>query len=451
MMRPGPKRHFWRNEDGGVAVIVLVFMAAILGIFVTMQSFSMRYVTLTQLQTGADAAALAATRTLQTSTANAATTATAVRTAARNYASANLAPSRYAAAVQDKDVTIGNWNPVTRSFTPNSAPLNAVRVYSHQTAENGNAHRDLLPAIVGAPGTIDLRRAAIAYATRVFDPCSLNGFVAGRQYNGQSDNLYNGFCLHGNTTSTTTHAISIQGANRFANNSTVSAHPRSRGFSRGSGTVGWPTEVRREFAPFTTTAIDAKLAAYKVRNLPVLPWMNGATPTFVTVSGDKKSNWLAGRFYIVSGDVEIDANASGFGVYSDKKIVVKGGRSLENVFLAARDNIEIDSNVRLGAVRFNTNDKTAPLPAECGAVAGTVFMMSRNLVKLGSDVVLSGAQVVAGTDFETGSKNMLYGIGVQTARDVKIGSNNRMLGCTGMENRLLEQPANAQVLVRLVR
>lgn len=478
MTRHTPRRGFWKDEEGAVTALVLVFMGALLGIFATMKSLSMRYTTLTQMQTGADAAALAAARTLADppdtpAPAGAADPATLVRTSARQYAGLNMEPARFDRAVEDKDIVIGNWNPSTRTFTPDFAPLNAVRVVTQQSAANGNQHRDFLPAIVGAPAGIDLRRQAIAYATTSFAPCILNGFAASGTITAGSNNLLNGFCLHANddeeddddsdsdSGSDDGIAIDIGNRNAFSPGSSVGLGPDAGRFKAGNNTTNLPIVVPRELDIIAASDISARLAEFRTSNtaneVPVLPWMEGATPNFVVLSGNRNlrssggTRPVARAFYIVTGDVTITGDFSGFGVYATGNLTISSNTELQDVFLAAAGNITVGSNVSLGALGWENRANTPPAPTECDGIDGAVFMMAGGNVALNSRTGLSGAQVIAGGDFTANSNNLLYGVSVQTVGNVTINANNRLLGCGGMAERMLQEPLDAVVSVRLVQ
>lgn len=481
MTRRTPRRGFWKDEEGAVTALVLVFMGALLGIFATMKSLSMRYTTLTQMQTGADAAALAAARTLADppdtpAPAGAADPATLVRTSARQYAGLNMEPARFDRAVEDKDIVIGNWNPATGTFTPNLAPLNAVRVVTQQSTANGNQHRDFLPAIVGAPAGIDLRREAIAYATTSFAPCILNGFAAMGTITAGSNNLLNGFCLHADddeddddsdsdsdsdSGSDDGIAIDIGNNNAFSPGSSVGLGPDAGRFKTGNNTVNTPSVQRQELDIIAASDISARLAEFRTSNtaneLPPLPWMEGATPNFVTLSGNRNlrssggTRPVARAFYIVTGNVTITGDFGDFGVYATGNLTVSSNAKLQDVFLAAAGNITVGSNVSLGALGWANRANTPPAPTECDGINGTVFMMAGGNVALDTRIGLSGAQVIAGGNFTTNSNNLLYGVSVQTAGNVTINSNNRLLGCGGMAERMLQEPLDAEVSVRLVR
>jgi Flp pilus assembly protein TadG len=487
MTRRTPRRGFWKDEEGAVTALVLVFMGALLGIFATMKSLSMRYTTLTQMQTGADAAALAAARTLADppdtpAPAGAADPATLVRTSARQYAELNMEPARFDRAVEDKDIVIGNWNPATGTFTPNLAPLNAVRVVTQQSTANGNQHRDFLPAIVGAPAGIDLRREAIAYATTSFAPCILNGFAAMGTITAGSNNLLNGFCLHADddeeddddsssdsdSGSDDGIAIDIGNNNAFEPGARVGLGPDAGRFKLGNNTRNPPAAQQQELDIIAASDISARLAEFRTstavnNKLPSLPWVTGGTLSWsfprardgkVELTNRDRSGeaaLIANRVYIVNGNVEIGRDFSGFAVYATGTITIESNTRLQNVFLAAGQDIEIGSNVEIGAVRWENKPNTPPVPTDCEAISGAVFMMAGRDVDLGSRIGLSGAQVIAGRNFVAGSNNMLYGVSVQTVGNVDINANNRLLGCGGMAERMLQEPLDPVVSVRLVR
>ena len=94
-----------------------------------------------QLQTAADAAALAAVKELPDEIAT--------RNRAIEYASKNLAVAEHGNVVTNGDVKIGNWDDATRTFTDGGTPLNSVRVVAQRSKANGNEVDLFLANVIG--------------------------------------------------------------------------------------------------------------------------------------------------------------------------------------------------------------------------------------------------------------------------------------------------------------
>lgn len=108
----------------------------------------------TQLQTSADAAALAAAGNLPGGNLSA------VKAAAVDYASINV-PADYGTVMLREDVVIGHWDPKTRTFIPGTTEPNAVKVTARRTVARGNPVPSFFAKIFGVQST-DMEATAIA-------------------------------------------------------------------------------------------------------------------------------------------------------------------------------------------------------------------------------------------------------------------------------------------------
>ena len=61
-----------------------------------------------------------------------------VVTVAQQYAGKNMPSDTHGNVLAPADVFVGRWNSLTRTFTANQAPWNAVRVITRRAAANGN-------------------------------------------------------------------------------------------------------------------------------------------------------------------------------------------------------------------------------------------------------------------------------------------------------------------------
>jgi len=121
------------GRRGVILVLAAVMMVVMLG-FVAF-AIDLGYITLvrTQLQAGADSAALAAAATMGATPAE-------IRTTAQEFASYNRAGG-LPITVQTDDVVFGTWDATTRTFTPSSPPDavgNAVKVTARANDALGN-------------------------------------------------------------------------------------------------------------------------------------------------------------------------------------------------------------------------------------------------------------------------------------------------------------------------
>ena len=130
-MRVPPALRFLRDERG--TTLPLAGVMVLLGVGVASLAIDMGYLYTMRgkVQTTADAAALAGAGQIPNMNN--------IREAAIDLARQNLPEDANGAVVTQANVTHGNWNSSTRTYTQGGTPYNAVRVLAQRTAANGNA------------------------------------------------------------------------------------------------------------------------------------------------------------------------------------------------------------------------------------------------------------------------------------------------------------------------
>ena len=146
-------RHLWRDRSGVVAIIVALVSPVIFGTAALAVDVGRLVFLESQLQTAADAAALAAA----TSFNDAAT----AQSLAQEYAGKNMPSSEFGTVVQTSDVVLGNFDQSTGTFTANGTPTNAVQVTENLTAANGNPVSVYFAQLIGID-TRDVQTSALA-------------------------------------------------------------------------------------------------------------------------------------------------------------------------------------------------------------------------------------------------------------------------------------------------
>lgn len=147
------------NEHGAVAVMTAIFLLVFLAMAAAAIDVGHALVARTELQTAADAGALAGTRTLgliyegmapsaqQTYTLTGGDQA-AIVTAVQATASANSAAG-VPVTINAADIAIGTWNPATRIHTPTTAQPKAVQVVARRDASANGAISTFFASVVG--------------------------------------------------------------------------------------------------------------------------------------------------------------------------------------------------------------------------------------------------------------------------------------------------------------
>jgi len=128
-----PRRH----RRGAMLVLVAIMMVVVFGVAIFAVDLGWIVANRTQLQSAADAAALAGASTLVENV-----TLSGVQAESLEYAQRN-APSSFAT------VSFGTWDPGTKTFTPDSFNPTAVRVLVERTVEHDNAIPSFLARVFG--------------------------------------------------------------------------------------------------------------------------------------------------------------------------------------------------------------------------------------------------------------------------------------------------------------
>ena len=122
----------WAGEDGSATALSLFLMVACLALAAFAIDLQRVETLDIQLQNVADTAAHAALIARSTKTEAQA------KAAAVSIAQSNLPAVKAGAVIQADWVEFGNWNAVSRTFTPTAGSTEAVRVTLKRTAANGN-------------------------------------------------------------------------------------------------------------------------------------------------------------------------------------------------------------------------------------------------------------------------------------------------------------------------
>jgi hypothetical protein len=147
-------RRLLRDERGGIAILVAIGAAALLGAGALAVDLGHYRLTQNRLQSAADAAALAAVAELDDP-------ATAIATAI-DFAGRNVPPS-YGTIITAGDVTIGVYDAETMTFTPGAGPdVNAVRVVTARSPARENGVPRALALIYGRDAATISARAIAA-------------------------------------------------------------------------------------------------------------------------------------------------------------------------------------------------------------------------------------------------------------------------------------------------
>jgi Flp pilus assembly protein TadG len=166
-------RRFIRDESGGYTIWSLIWFSLYVAMGGLAVDVTDAYRVRTQLQSTADAAALAGVMSLPDATEAVAQ--------AVEFAQGNMVLSTNGNVLVPEDVHVGHWDKALQRFTENAKPLNAVHVITRRSDQNLNPLATNFLRILSIWG-IPLDRWNInteAVAIRSVPPCLMkNGMVA---------------------------------------------------------------------------------------------------------------------------------------------------------------------------------------------------------------------------------------------------------------------------------
>lgn len=389
---------FLRDEAGGAGSAWGLFMAAIfilIGGVATDYSFG--HLIKADMQSAADAAALAALQDLPNKTA-------AVQSAI-DYAKANDPKQSF--NVSESNVTTGRWDTVTGTFVAGAHPTNAVKVVLDRSGADATQVKSFLMRLAGVK-SFDVRASAIAairprcFGGRIFSKKVLTG----NSNSSVSDN----FCLHGEG------GVDINNNNTFEAGTEISNGPGSM-FKTGNKNPGIDLarrETSRELKMLDE--IDSIYSGVRTGTSHLPPWINNG-PIHVPNLPAYPSK---GTIYVVSGNVSITSGTSleEIAIVTNGKISVNSNIVMKKVVLAASGEIDINSNVDIGSSGY------------CGTGEFDSYIVSKNDVKFNSNNELRGVQIAAKRDFVFNSNSVVTdGIVVEAGGDVDFNSNLNFGGC----------------------
>ncbi len=132
---------FQKCDKGGIAILTVFGLVPLIAAAALAVDLNHVYTERSRLQIAADAAALAAVKHLPNTSA--------AKVAAIDFATRNMPAESHGGVLAEDDIEIGNWNSELRSFTPDTSPLNAVRVVTRRSDGNGNSFSLLFARVFG--------------------------------------------------------------------------------------------------------------------------------------------------------------------------------------------------------------------------------------------------------------------------------------------------------------
>ena len=146
-------QQFFRDTSGSAMAFTGLALAMLLASAAIAVDMAYAYAIKTRLQGTADVSAMVGAAEL--------TDEDDVKAMALAYAALNMPSEPNGEVLREDDVTLGNWDGINRVFTPDVEPLNAVRVVTRRSDDNGNPLGLFFGRVLGIDD-VDISRTAIA-------------------------------------------------------------------------------------------------------------------------------------------------------------------------------------------------------------------------------------------------------------------------------------------------
>jgi hypothetical protein len=523
-------KQFHRDEGGATATIIALTLTVLIGFAALAIDMSYANSTRTELQVTASAAALAGVQQLEDFNDDSLADNDKWREGAVEYAYRNMALSKHGNILETAcgsytpgggvtpgtecaDVQLGDWDPQCaltaephlRSLcftasTDGAVEHDAVRVYAHRNQTNRNPLGLFLAPVIGLAEQ-DINVSATAWATAYTgDDCYQRGIIAEEWVDMDGDNTFvDGVCVYGDRGVKYQSDNCFQGGDEDPQPPELCGEPKTAEYGmqvmtcseecdRGPGEwdeQGGPNPGMddaqaygsRDPALAELQALEGFVSAVEAGffdNTPPGSWGgeydyekfadpdNMIGPVVCAESNGcsmpSSGKLVPGTIYdLRNGTADIPQDVhSNVAIIADV-ITLQSGSTLTNAVLMAKHEVVIDGNidkvviasrdlVKLGS-DIVVGDPNLVCPENV-----TVAIYSQGQFTIQSDVTVANTQLITGNSIDTldlQSNNNYYGVTIQSNGNINLGSDNFFRGCpTGT----LDGPKDliAGLLVRLV-
>lgn len=443
-------RSFIRDESGGYTVWSLIWFSLYVAMGGLAVDVTDAYRMRTQLQSTADAAALAGAMSLPDAT-------DAVNQAVA-HAKGNMAVSSNGNVLEPEDVRVGNWDAPLQRFTEGGAPLNAIRVITRRSDRNLNPLATNFLRILSIWG-IPLDRWNIsteAVAIRYVPECLMhNGMVALNQVDVTSGNYFQGICIHGQNEipdSGHDYAIDFNNGNIYegveVSMPDLKNMPNRQNMCDSNpglcdpGTLVegdmWPTDVKQMdaiIAGLTTVGSDY-IPDYMTRLDPL--GLIPINPIVVTKNENFAGPYLPYHIYDIncsnaSKTLSLPKNAilDKVIIVADCKIGAASGGTIRNSILATsalgNGSAPADANVINLPSSWTVGDS-----AFCSGGGGQVGIYAKASVHIAAKATISGLRAVVGGNFALTALGDVAGISIEAGDSISATAGGKFTYCGGV-------------------
>ena len=382
---------FIKEDDGAILPFVAMASPIFILCLALVVDLGLGRLTANKLQVTADAAALAGAAVLPF---QADVDAEAIDFAQKNYDTDN---GNTQPVLNPNDILIGNWNSDTRVFTTGGVPINAVQVTTRRDATNANRLPSVFAGIAGID-FLSISKTAIAVnGAGIEFPCIGGGILSNEDVIGQSDNVWNNFCIYGDI------EVGIQSDNDI-NEGSVFAMPDASDYYEGSDNDYFDRDEQVISDVWDLPNLDnveGYIDAAQAGNLPPdIPFTINNVITTGDIDAD--DTLQSDTLYIVNGDVDFGSNqnVSNVAIVADGDINLGSNSTIENAVLMSEDQITFQSDNRIGLVS----------PCTAGGGFFNMYVFAEDNVEFQSDNDIFGVQVATLGELVIQTDNTVVGL-----------------------------------------
>lgn len=392
-------RRFSGREEGAVAITVALLLPMVLGIVALVEA-SRVYGVKNQLQTTADAAAMASVLAVPVLAS--------VEATAADYVHRNMPADGQYGDVLDT-VEMGRWD--GSAFLPAAEPANAVRVTTD--ADMPLFFAAALRVFQDAPTSFMPSAKAVALVR--LDNCYLNGFVAGGIIDMNSSNTFKpGFCAYGHG------GVTMNSSNVFEPGSEVGMSDLLN-LTAGGNNPGLNDALAQKDLAAPVSGEAEQLITDLLAGAGPRPDYLSAPVTVNTLPAYPVAGTL---YHVLDPGIELKGTHQNIGIISDHPITVRSNSVLSNVLLATRAAVDIRANVTIGDADYCSTGGGSSLIISAGAVTDKDIPVGTN-----SNIALRGVQVVSEGRIEMNSNLTISGVSIQSTSDIRMNSSSVMEVC----------------------
>lgn len=403
-----PARRFFADRKGSIGTMSALFILSALIITGLALDYANGLRVRAQLQTLADASALAGALELPDGEE--------ASGQALDIAGENGNNQGHGAMLRAEDIEIGRWSAGSKTFQVSADRPDAIRVTTRRADASDNPLHTMFLRIFGHD-RLDISASATAFRV-VRMPCSGGGFFSARRSTIGNSNLFDpSFCLHGD------EGVTMNNTNTFEPGSTISMRNLDDLVERGSN-YGVQEALRVQGYRFTLPdLVPVTISAMREGEI-----VAGDLPPFLTSgpvfrgSIDQNTQLAPNTLYVVDGPVDLGSNQTlrEVGIVASGDIRAGSNLWLDRVVLATEGNIRFNSNSLLGRLADDF----------CAGGVYSNYLLAIGNVRFNTQNEFRDILIGARGEIDLGNNNLAVdGVRAEALDEISLGNSNSARVC----------------------